>query len=75
MGLAVSNLPLRRDAAVGLEGAWVSGISRSHSASIFSATISISRCGNDGKCESSCLVRSDRKFMSERAFMVTYIDE
>ena len=43
--------------------------------SIFSAHISISRCGNDGKCVPSRLVRSDRKFISERAFTVTYIDE
>ena len=44
-------------------------------ASICSATISISRCGTDGKCVPSRFVRSDRKFMSERAFIVTYLEE
>ena len=57
------------------KAAWVSGMSSAQNDSICSATISISRCGNEGKCESACLVRSERKFMSERAFIVTYIDE
>ena len=51
--------------------AWLIGMSLAHAASIFSATISISRCGNDGNAESSRLVRSDRKFISDRAFTVT----
>src|SRR3954449_2213496 len=43
--------------------------------SICSATISISRCGKEGNLASSRFVRSERKFISERAFIVTYIDE
>ena len=50
-------------------------MSAAHSDSMRSATISISRCGNDGKWLPGCLVRRDRKFISARAFIVTYIDE
>jgi RNA polymerase-binding transcription factor DksA len=51
------------------------GMSFAHSASIFSATISISHCGNDGKAESSRWVRSDKKFIRARALQVAYIVE
>ena len=50
-------------------------MSSAQKSSIFSATISISRCGNEGKCVPSRLVRNERKFMREREFIVTYIDE
>ena len=36
---------------------------------------SISRCGDDGNVASGLAVRSDRKFISERALSVTYIEE
>lgn len=58
-----------------LKAAWVNGMSSAKQSSIFSAAISISRCGNDGKCVLSRLVRRERKFISERALRVTYIDE
>ena len=51
--------------------ACVRGINSAHFSSYFSATISISRCGYDGYCESSALRLRERKFISARAFMVT----
>jgi hypothetical protein len=50
-------------------------MSSAQMSSIFSAHISISRCGNDGKCVPSRFVRRLRKFISDRAFTVTYMDE
>ena len=38
-------------------------------------TSSISRCGKDGNVDAGCFVRSDRKFIRLRAFIVTYIEE
>src|SRR2546430_1905815 len=58
-----------------LYAAWVSGISSAHSASILSATMAISRCGNDGVRARSSWVRSDRKCMSDRALQVAYMLE
>src|SRR5689334_9938637 len=55
------------------KAACVSGMIFAHSASIFSATISISRCGKDGEVESSRRVRKDRKFIRARALQVAYI--
>jgi hypothetical protein len=57
------------------KAACVSGMRPAHSSSIRSAHISISRWGNDGNREPSRAVRSDKKFISDRAFIVTYIDE
>src|ERR1700679_3929547 len=61
--------PLRWNAAC------VSGIRPAQSDSICSATISISRCGNDGKVAAGSLTRSDRKFIRARALQVAYIEE
>jgi probable Rubsico expression protein CbbX len=58
-----------------LNAACVSGMTLAHWASIFSATISISRCGKDGNAESGRRVRRARKFISARALQVAYIDE
>ena len=46
----------------------MSGISSAKKSSIFSAAISISRCGKEGNWLPSRLVRSEMKFISERAF-------
>ena len=42
---------------------------------IFSATISIFRCGNDGKKVLSRIVRRDKKFIGLLGFIVTYLEE
>jgi hypothetical protein len=52
----------------------VIGIRLLQDASIFSATISISRWGNDGNRAVSRWVRSPRKFINARAFVVTYME-